>query len=394
MVAEETRLHSGERLKISKAYLLGIRKEPFKLVRPALPAPKKPHGFTEMILTPGATFEWIASDGRKGLVTRSLTAANLAMLPSEVPVKKTSSDAAAAPPTTASPQTPRNTPVTPTRTTTTKNTKKDMAVPSIQGGSDNGYGIGGLWGKLQAEKERQDAEETWTTANDARLLEMKNDNLTWKDIAEELGRAQYECKERFKIIKPADWKPTSKAAKGGKQGGKGKVSENAVAAAAVTAPAAATQNVNPFANTNANAPPPSWNNNAAPITANTTTAAAAQQPPWTCHTTYTAPTAQALEAPYNHANAKSAKAPTILYGFTDVPPDKTFSMDELVTIAKIIQEDRERMWLRVSSRFLDKTNRRIHPDLIKQTFTGAVQGAGSAKGTEKEARKGKGTKDV
>ena len=42
------------------------------------------------------------------------------------------------------------------------------------------------------------------------------------------------------------------------------------------------------------------------------------------------------------------------------------------SLVKIIDEELYKMWERVASRFYGKTNRAIHPDDIRDKFTGRV----------------------
>jgi hypothetical protein len=58
----------------------------------------------------------------------------------------------------------------------------------------------------------------WSKLMDIKLMALKEDpRITWNAVAQELGMSSEECKERFRAIKPKDWKPSS-ASKGGEWG--------------------------------------------------------------------------------------------------------------------------------------------------------------------------------
>lgn len=106
-----------------------------------------------------------------------------------------------------------------------------MPANSAKGGKNNGLGdLAALTNKLaqvaaaQSEAGMAANARTWTTAEDAKLMGLKNENVNWKDIASQMNIEEQACRDRFKEIKPADWKPNPKGGKGagggGKQGGK------------------------------------------------------------------------------------------------------------------------------------------------------------------------------
>ncbi|KAF2121691.1 hypothetical protein BDV96DRAFT_218335 [Lophiotrema nucula] len=376
----------GQKLKISKSYLFGLTDTPFKLVgRPNDGAPahvRKKSGaarFAEMLTTPGAGLEWVASDGRKGGLTKSLspaalTASNLKKLPVADPTL---------------PPIPANT-----------GAPNAMPANSANGGGNGGLGdLAALSGKLaqvaaaRSQADMADNGHAWTTAQDAKLMELKNENTNWKDIASQMNVEEQACRDRFKEIKPADWKPNQKGGKGGgggKQAGKQGGGKNKGGG----------EN-----NAGGGGPGPvHWNNNApaanAPAAANGW--GAPQQGPTGWGTTappnYTQaanpnPWAQQPNAfAQNNAAAPVAAAPAApaapLEAFIDIYPDNNFDMDDLMRIAKIMQEDQERLWLRVSSRFFDHTGRHIAPATFERKLTGKVDNGsvrgGSIRGTVRD----------
>lgn len=52
-------------------------------------------------------------------------------------------------------------------------------------------------------------------------------------------------------------------------------------------------------------------------------------------------------------------------------------MKDLVLIGKILKEDSSLLWLRIASRFRDKTGRILHPDVFEQKLTGKTAKKGS-----------------
>ena len=64
----------------------------------------------------------------------------------------------------------------------------------------------------------------------------------------------------------------------------------------------------------------------------------------------------------------------------ELKPDSTFSANDLRLIAKILQQDCQMVWDRVSWRFQDKTGRKLHPDVFEKKVTGKVEKRGSERG--------------
>jgi hypothetical protein len=68
----------------------------------------------------------------------------------------------------------------------------------------------------------------------------------------------------------------------------------------------------------------------------------------------------------------------------EVKPDDTFSADDLRLFARILQQDYQTVWNRVSWRFKDKTGRNIAPDVFEKKITGRVEGKGSERGGKRK----------
>ncbi|KAJ4308326.1 hypothetical protein N0V94_009407 [Neodidymelliopsis sp. IMI 364377] len=455
---------SGAPRRISMAYILGFSNKPFKDGGPPVPAqppaPRHPSNFKRMVTTPGGIIEWTASDGRRGRLTGPgkprLTEANLA----QVPESKASVKAAS---------------------------KKDASE------DDGGIGMMGLFDETPVASggdaaKGEDKSSDWTEEQDKKLMEMKDDNKSWKDIVKEIGdKKENECKERFKTIKPSDWKPNAKNKGGGKQkqdgkdGGKEQKSDKAEdkqddkkddkkeePAANVGFDAAAddtwgannatgpnsgfqlADNVDAWRNTDtsgaaqgnndawpvdntswgkdetsgskqedsskgwgeSNSDNSAWkqedaskgwghddnksdgekkddvgfdpNSNLWATTWNgdskTTGDENKQEPPRPTGSvrdsrkSSKAPSIKSASQhsskhPSHHSSEKpTAQAPTEY----ELRPDSTFSADDLRLIARILQQDSQMVWDRVSWRFRDKTGRNLQPEVFEKKITGKV----------------------
>ncbi|KAF9694499.1 hypothetical protein EKO04_007653 [Ascochyta lentis] len=186
---------SGAPRRVSMAYILGFSNKPFKDGGPPAPSqpppPRHPSAFKKMVTTPGGVIEWTASDGRRGRLTGQgkprLTPANLAQVPSgKVSVKATS--------------------------------KKDAAEDDVCG-----FLGGAMFDEAPAatanDKTAQNdtsANNSWTAEQDKKLMNMKNENKSWTEIVEDIGKDQKQCKDRFNKIKPTGWRPENSKG-GGKQ---------------------------------------------------------------------------------------------------------------------------------------------------------------------------------
>ena len=81
----------------------------------------------------------------------------------------------------------------------------------------------GLFDDTPAVKDEPKPETSaaFTDEQDKTLMEMKTSNNTWAEIATKLGKDTDECKTRFKVIKPAGWKPDEKGGNQKKEQNKG-----------------------------------------------------------------------------------------------------------------------------------------------------------------------------
>jgi DUF1680 family protein len=48
--------------------------------------------------------------------------------------------------------------------------------------------------------------------------------------------------------------------------------------------------------------------------------------------------------------------------------DDIFSFGELQCLSELITQDGRQRWLRIASRFADRTGRRVHPEDIREKF--------------------------
>jgi hypothetical protein len=89
---------------------------------------------------------------------------------------------------------------------------------------------GGEDGKNDEKKDvKEDVDsDGWTKEQDEKLIQMKTENIkSWAEIGEEIGgKTKQDCIDRFKKIKPDDWKPNDGNKGGGGKGGEGKKGKN------------------------------------------------------------------------------------------------------------------------------------------------------------------------
>ena len=225
--------------------------------------------------TPGRIVEWTASDGRKGRLTGAgkprLTAASLAKVPSdqrptkELPgAKSASKKAASTKPAADGDNTWGGNGWDDTNAKSGSKKSNSKKASSNKGdawvvqesGNDTSDPLAATWGTTpdatggddnkekkddpadawntptapendiapQDDSKKDGESSGWTKEQDEKLMQMKDDaKNTWAKISEEFGKAEHECKHRFKVIKPKDWKPSG-AKHGGedKKGKKGK----------------------------------------------------------------------------------------------------------------------------------------------------------------------------
>lgn len=87
----------------------------------------------------------------------------------------------------------------------------------------------------------------------------------------------------------------------------------------------------------------------------------------------------------NHGH-QSAKDRTTAPLQLEVKPDETFSADDLRLVARILQQDYQMVWQRVSWRFKDKTGRNVPPEMFEKKITGRVEGEEHERGERKKRR--------
>lgn len=140
--------------------------------------------------TPGGMVEWAASDGRKGKLTGPGT---VRLSEHHVSSKKGSVKGGTA-----------------------------KAQEKANVGGDDGPGLFGLFdGPLAGNDDNTPAPKPttssdWSQEDDKRLMDWKSENpsAAWQVFAGEIGKTKEQCQERFKEIKPKDWKPTGAGGKG------------------------------------------------------------------------------------------------------------------------------------------------------------------------------------
>lgn len=199
------------------------------------------------VSTPGGLIEWTASDGRRGTLTGTGKVRSLAQVPSKAAPETAEVAPDAAAPVTAAPVTAASNKAASNKAVSTKaasikavsnkaasnkaTSNKAASKPaSIKGGveDDGVMGMGGIFDEAPAETSDKPADSDWTEELDRKLLEWKAHNHTkpWHIIGHELGKAKEECKERFQLIKPKDWRPAYEAKQGGAGGTKKEKQEN------------------------------------------------------------------------------------------------------------------------------------------------------------------------
>lgn len=288
----------------------------------------------------------------------------------------------------------------------------------------------------------QPASSDWTQEQDKKLLELKNDNKPWADIATELNKKEYECREHFKQIKPTDWKPNNgKGENDGKQKqGKQKVAKKQNSEHGGDSKSEDTKDTGAFDNnetngwgvsgnatdwnsgannndaggfkedsanwgaggggsygnwdnSNNNGGQNSWENAAGGNGAGDTSNNYAWDKPANdtpkVETSGDAPTkdtkepsdkARSHSGSKSHSHRDPEKAAASAPKEYELKPDTTFSANDLRLIAKILQQDCSMVWNRVSWRFKDKTGRNLHPDVFEKKITGSIEDRGSEHG--------------
>jgi hypothetical protein len=104
-----------------------------------------------------------------------------------------------------------------------KSASKQAIADAVVHAVEETGGLMGLFDDTPAKEEEKKPEvsATFTAEQDKTLMDMKNSNNTWAEIEAKLGKDADDCKERFKLIKPAGWMPPDKGGNQKKQQNKG-----------------------------------------------------------------------------------------------------------------------------------------------------------------------------
>jgi hypothetical protein len=401
--------------KISKAYILGFGKQPFKEPKP--PKPKTPPAVKtspvylnvprQRLLanfpqfpTSGAVLEWVASDGRKGKLSVPPKAdIEIYRKKSLLNIMNTGKKMN---PTPAEKPAPRTTPV--------KSPPHATPAPSeLMGGLF--AALGGMGGGNTPVNEASAAAAThnskkgkpladtgappadnpsgFTKEQDEELLRRKTEGETWAEIVAAMGKEKADLAKRFGQIKPPGWKPNppnkgkQKGANKGAQAQKKDEKQTQEAGIANPWPVPDWNTANPHMN---NVPGPGGN-------VNVWAQGNAQPGPpgigWGQNQSAgnawamagAVPGQQKQELPLVEQKEKSGKGdepgnpagngPLVpVNSFNDVYPDDQFSVDDLARISRILKRDHEQVWFRLSCAFKDKTGRHIHPDVFRKKLLG------------------------
>ncbi|KAI4636574.1 hypothetical protein J4E83_001529 [Alternaria metachromatica] len=396
--------------------------------------------------TPGRIVEWTASDGRKGRLTGTgkprLTAASLAKVPSEQRPAKELAGAKGTPKKPASTKPAANgddpwagngwgdaNAKSESKKSSSKkaSSNKGDAWVVQESGNDTSDPLAATWGTTpdatggddnkekkddpadawntptvpenniapQDDSKKDDESNEWTKEQDEKLMQMKDDTkITWAKIVEEFGKAEHECKRRFKDIKPKDWKPSG-AKQGGenKKGKKGKKADQndgnnkddkkkeekkeeetgddgGFFGLTFGEDTGNSKDESGDKNDSGDKAPDTWGGTG-DAKASAQKASSNKVPP------RAPPQPKASNGNNNNNNTRPIAARPLEL---EVKPDDTFSADDLRLVARILQQDCSMVWSRVSWRFRDKTGRTLHPDEFEKKITGRLEGKGSENG--------------
>ena len=177
---------------------------------------------------------------------------------------------------------------------------------------------------------------------------MKGENKSWKEIMAELGRGKHILTARWKEINVADDGNAGDAAKkdegdGGKKGGKkgGKSQENDNNNKAGGGDKGENKKKDKNQNQNQNAEKQAAEKKSAPR----------EKPPFKA-----ASVRSTGEARFTFADVRTLEE------------DELFSFGELQFLSELLMHDDYGRWLRIASRFFDKTGRRIAPEDVRDKF--------------------------
>ncbi|KAL1798630.1 hypothetical protein ACET3X_002667 [Alternaria dauci] len=247
-------------------------------------------------------------------------------------------------------------------------------------------------------EKKDEGTDAWTKEQDAKLIQMKTEtSKSWAEISKEIdGKSKDECTERFRKIKPNDWKPNDANQRGESKGGKGKKGKENK------------QNHNQNQRKGANGKDQKKDDNKEDEKKNEASEVAdvfvgglfpdtfggdaddknkkkddttVADP---CTSTAPAPNSLSKQVPSQTVTPHKTNdntQPIATRPFQlEVKPDDTFSADDLRLVARILQQDCTMVWNRVSWRFKDKTGRTLHPDVFEKKITGRLEGKDGEKG--------------
>ena len=179
---------------------------------------------------------------------------------------------------------------------------------------------------------------------DAELRALKEKNTSWRNIAQEMKRSQQQCKDRWKEIEgkaaDGDENENKKNDNGGKKGGKGKPSDEEIKQRQMEKQQKkAEEKKKEEAKNEDKSKDEKKRQEAAP-----------------------APTpAKAADKPRGEARFTANEWKTL-------QEDNLFRFSELQLLIDLVLRDSGQTWIRVASRFFDKTGRRVHPLDIRDKF--------------------------
>ncbi|UPX18668.1 uncharacterized protein EKO05_0008960 [Ascochyta rabiei] len=84
--------------------------------------------------------------------------------------------------------------------------------------------------------------------------------------------------------------------------------------------------------------------------------------------------------PKQHSSREPERPSTTAPTEYELKPDSTFSANDLRLVARILQQDYQMVWNRVSWRFRDKTGRDLHPEVFEKKITGRIEGKDDERG--------------
>lgn len=216
-------------------------------------------------------------------------------------------------------------------------------------------------GAIAAEQKAEDA--AWTAEQDTLLKALKENNKTWAQIAQEMGRAKHQLQARWKEIKPADGDGQGKkedsgkkdkgGGNGGQQGNEHKGGDGQGQGKQGKKNKGGGNNQNNNQNNGQK-----YNNNQKEGN---------KQNGQQNKKKDEKPAAQQNNQPAANANT-SNEARFTMNDWLTLQEDDIFSFGELQCLSELIAKDMNQGWQRVAAKFFDLTGRRVHPDDVREKF--------------------------